>query len=136
MLSVVQHSRAGITRRILSLAGMLVVASVVGCGGGVSQEQQQVLTRIQDLGGRVNLKRGGYEVDLTKTGVEDADLAGLKHLPNLKNVDLQGTNVTDAGVAQLEGINTLEYVYVQRTGVTPEAVEKLRKSLPNAEVNY
>ena len=91
---------------------------------------------ISELGGRVNFKRGGYEVDLTKTPVEDKDLAHLKQIPNLKNVDLQGTRITDAGLAHLGGIETLELVYLQRTIITPEGLEQFKKSLPKAEVNY
>ncbi len=94
------------------------------------------MTRISELGGRVNFKRGGYEVDLTQTPVEDNDLVHLKQIPNLKNVDLQGTRISDEGLEHLRPISTLEIVYLQRTIVTRDAVENLKKSLPKAEVNY
>jgi hypothetical protein len=112
--------------------GMLVFQ---GCGGGPSLEQKAAMTRIAELGGKLNFKRGGYEVDLTKTPVEDADIAHLKAIPNLKNLDLQGTRITDEGARQLGSIDTLEIVYLQRTLVTPEAAAELRKALPKAEIN-
>jgi hypothetical protein len=118
---------------LLTMLGML--AQGTGCGGGVPPEQKAAMARIAELGGRVNFKRGGYEVDLTQTPVENNDLAQLKQIPNLKNVDLQGTRVGDEGIEHLRSIDTLELVYLQRTGVTPEGAESLRKSLPKAEVN-
>jgi hypothetical protein len=118
---------------LLTMVGMLVQS--MGCGGGVPPEQKAAMARIAELGGRVNFKRGGYEVDLTKTPVENKDLAQLKQIPNLKNIDLQGTRVGDEGIEHLQSIDTLELVYLQRTVVTPEGAERLRKSLPNAEVS-
>ena len=94
------------------------------------------MARISELGGRVNFERGGYEIDLTKTPVENKDLACLKKIPNLKNIDLQGTRITDEGLEHLRGIDTLEVVYIQRTIVSREAADSLKKALPKAEVNY
>ncbi len=124
-------------RRSLLLAGCLCAAlALSGCGGAGagSEEQKQAIVKLQDVGGRVNLKRGGYEVDLTGTGVEDADLAPLRNISNLKNVDLQGTQISDAGLVHLQSIPTLEYVFVQRTQVTAEGAANLQKTLPKAEV--
>lgn len=92
--------------------------------------------RIQGLGGRTNFKHGGYEIDFTDTGVEDADLACLKHIPNLKNVDLRGTSVTDKGLVHLQNITTLEYVSLQRSRVTADAANELGKQLPKAYVSH
>ena len=123
-------------RRGLPIAALLAVGAWSGCGGVVSAEQKEAMARITDLGGRVNFKRGGYEIDLTKTPVENKDLVHLKKIPNLKNVDLTGTRITDAGLEYLRSIDTLEFVYLQRTIVTREGAESLRKSLPRAEVNH
>ena len=128
--------RSAWTHSILVLLMLSALAGGAGCGGGASPEQKAALARIAELGGRVNFKRGGYEVDLTQTPVENGDLAHLKEIPNLKNLDLQGTRIGDEGLEHLRGIKTLELVYLQRTIVTSEGVESLRKSLPNAEVNH
>ncbi len=118
------------------LAAFALVGSWMGCGAGVTEEQKAAMSRISELGGRVNFKRGGYEVDLQKTPVEDKDLAHLKQIPNLKNVDLQGTRIGDAGIEHLKGIDTLELVYLQRTVITPEGLAELKKALPKAEINH
>jgi hypothetical protein len=121
--------------RALSIA-LVLAASTAGCKGPVSPEQAAAMTKIQDLGGRTNFKHGGYEIDLTNTGVEDEDLACLKHFPNLKNVDLRGTRVTDKGLVHLQGITTLEFVSLQRSLVSPAAADSLGKQLPKAYVSH
>jgi hypothetical protein len=121
---------------LLLVAVFLSVGSWLGCGAGVTEEQKAAMARISELGGRVNFKRGGYEVDLQKTPVEDKDLAHLKQIPNLKNVDLQGTRIGDAGLEHLRGIDTLELIYLQRTVITREGLENLKKSLPKAEISH
>lgn len=124
-------------RRALPLVCLLAIASVGGCGGAiVSPEQKEAMTKIADLGGRINFKRGGYEIDLTKTPVENKDLVHLTKIPNLKTLDLQGTRITDEGIEHLRSIETLEYVYLQRTIVTPEGAANLKKAIPKAEVNH
>ncbi len=121
---------------VVLLVVFSLVGSWLGCGAGVSEEQRAAMLRISELGGQVNFKRGGYEVDLKKTPVEDKDLAHLKQIPNLKNVDLQGTRIGDAGLEHLRGIDTLELVYLQRTVVTREGLANLKKSLPKAEISH
>lgn len=91
--------------------------------------------RLRDLGAKVNLDNGGYEVDFRDTAVEDADLALLKQIPHLRNVNLQGTRITDAGIEHVQGIETLEFLYLQRTMVTPAKASELKRLL-KAEVNF
>jgi hypothetical protein len=129
-------SAAALHSPVLWLAVFSLASSWMGCGAGVTEEQKAAMARIAELGGQVNFKRGGYEVDLKKTPVEDKDLAHLKQIPNLKNLDLQGTRIGDAGIEHLKGIDTLELVYLQRTVITREGLEELKKSLPKAEINY
>jgi hypothetical protein len=118
-----------------TLVCLVAIAVLPGCSG-TSPEHKQALAKVQDLGGRVNIKRGGYEVDFTRTAVEDKDLANLKHIANLKNVDLQGTRVSDEGIVHLREIATLEMVDLRRTNVTGEAVADLRKALPKANIEH
>jgi hypothetical protein len=112
----------------------LAAVLAAGCGSAITPEHTKTVTRMQELGGKVNLKRGGYEVDMRNTEVTDDDLADLKHVANLKNVDLRGTRVTDAGLEHLRSITTLEFVNLERSATSKEGVEKLRQALPNAEV--
>jgi hypothetical protein len=112
----------------------LAAAGAPGCGSSITPEHTKAVAHMQELGGKVNLKRGGYEVDLRNTEVQDADLADLKHIVNLKNVDLRGSLITDAGLEHLRTITTLEFVNLERSNTTKEGIEKLRQALPNAEV--
>jgi hypothetical protein len=121
-------------RRWLVLAFLLAIGSSGGCGGTVSEEQKEAIAKIQDLGGRVNYKRGGYEVDLTKSSAENQDLAQLTKIPNLKTLALDSTRIDDEGLQHLYPISTLEYVTLRATAVTREGVANLKKALPNVVV--
>lgn len=115
-----------------------MLTAVTGCGGTkVSPEQRAAMSKLQDIGGRVNIASGGgYKVDLTKTAVEDRDLEHLHHIANLKSVDLQGTRITDEGLEHLKAIATLKSLSLERTTVTRAGVEDLRKSLPEVDVRF
>lgn len=93
------------------------------------------MIRIRDLGGKINLNNGGYEIDFRNTAVEDKDLVHLRQIPHLRNVNLQGTRVTDAGLDHLQSIETIEFLYLQRTMTTRVKVEELKKKM-KAEINY
>jgi hypothetical protein len=128
-----KSTRAWPARR-LALPACLLALLASGCGGGMTPEHTAAILELQSLGARVNLKRGGYDVDLTNTTVEDKHLVHLAKITNLKTVDLRGTLVTDAGLEYLKPITTLEVVELGRTGVTPEGVASLKKALPNAAI--
>jgi hypothetical protein len=113
-----------------------LVLAVAGCGQGPSPEQTKALADIHQLGGKVNFDSGGYEVDFRGSQVENDDLAGLKHIANLKNVDLRGTRISDAGLVHLEGLKTLDRLYLTRSLATEAGAEKVRKALPNTKVTF
>ncbi len=94
------------------------------------------MAKLQNLGGRIDFRQGGYKVDLTKTPVEDKDLVHLQRVPKLKILDLQGLQITDEGLKFIEPIDTLELVFLQRTLATKEGVEALRKSHPKADIQF
>lgn len=119
----------------VALVCFFAVGLLSGCGGGIPPEQKEAMMRLRDLGAKVNLDNGGYEVDFRDTAVEDADLALLKQIPHLRNVNLQGTRITDAGIEHVQGIETLEFLYLQRTMVTPAKASELKRLL-KAEVNF
>lgn len=120
----------------MAAAYLVAVAAVSGCGANVSPEQKAALAKIQDLGGSVTFKNGGYKVDLTNTPVEDKDLESLKHIANLKRVDLQGTRIGDDGLQHLSSITSLEIIVLQRTVATRNGIEKLKKALPKTDVQF
>jgi hypothetical protein len=123
-------------RRFFALAYLVAFGAFGGCGGPVSPEQKEAIARIQDLGGQVNFKRGGYEIDLKTSVVENEDLALLSKIPNLKVIDLDGTRVGDEGMQHLQAIRSLEMVSLQRTAVTREGIANLKKALPKIDVKH
>lgn len=65
------------------------------------------------------------DLDLRGAEVSDADLAMLRHLPNLKHLSLYGNPVTDAGLVHLAGLTKLETVTLRGTEVTGAGLQHL-----------
>ncbi len=65
------------------------------------------------------------DLDLRGAKVTDADLALLRHLPNLKHLSLYGNPVTDAGLVHLGGLTKLETVTLRGTEVTGAGLQHL-----------
>ena len=95
---------------LVLLVACAVLASLIGCGSAMSEEEQTALKKVHAQGGKVNNRTGGLGVDLSYTDISDQDLANLKHVKHLKEVKIKGTRVTNA------------------------AIEDLRKQFPNLKV--
>ena len=78
-----------------------------------------------------NLRR----LHLENTKITDAGLTHLKNLSNLEYLNLYGTQVSDSGLSDLEGLKNLRALYLWQTKVTPDGVEKLKKALPQCQIN-
>ena len=98
-------------------------------------------------------------VDLARTKVTDAGLAGLTGMKNLTELHLENTGITDAGLDHLKGLGSLEYLnlyntkvtdagaqklaefpklkalYLWQTGVTKAGVAQIKAKLPAAQIN-
>jgi hypothetical protein len=112
----------------------LLVALLVGCGGSASPEHVEAVAKLQQLGARINFKRGGYEVDLKETAISDNDLVHLQKIDNLRIVQLMGTRISDDGLEYLKPIKTLEHVDLTGSTVTREGIAELKKALPETAV--
>ena len=93
-------------------------------------------TQVTDAGlahlkGLSSLRR----LHLEKTGVGDVGLSHLKGLDNLEYLNLYATKVTDKGLNHLTGLKKLKRLYLWKTKVTEEGADKLRKALPDLNVN-
>jgi hypothetical protein len=75
------------------------------------------------------------ELHLEKTKITDKGLESLRGLVNLEYLNLYGTEVTDAGLANLEGMKKLKHLYLWQTKVTEAGAAKLKKALPNVDIN-
>jgi len=73
-------------------------------------------------------------LNLDKTAITDAALVHLKSLSNLEQLNLYGTNITDKGLTDLAKCSNLKVVYLWQTKVTEEGIEKLKKTLPNIQI--
>lgn len=96
-------------------------------------------------------------LNLTGSGVKDADLKGLASLEHLKGLCLFRTYVTARGLDTLVQLNDLQHLHVQSTGIrdeagalvqmkslktlhlqrsfNPEELEKVRQALPECEIS-
>jgi hypothetical protein len=75
------------------------------------------------------------ELHLEKTKITDQGLENLKGLVNLEYLNLYGTAVSDAGLVNLEGMKKLKHLYVWQTKVTEAGAAKLKKAIPEVDVN-
>lgn len=118
------------------LPAMVALTAIVGCGTGLSPEQQAAMSAIRATGGVVSYQGGGYKVELKGRSIDNDDLAQLQAIPKLKSVGLLGTPINDEAIPYLTKITTLEIINIERTGITPEGAETLRKTFPEAEIMY
>jgi Leucine Rich repeats (2 copies) len=73
---------------------------------------------------------------LENTKVTDKGLEQIKGLTNLEYLNLYGNvGITDAGLVNLEGMKKLKNLYVWQTKVTEPGAAKLKKVLPQIDVN-
>lgn len=88
--------------------------------------------------GLVNLK----DLSLPQTKVTDAGMECVKNMTKLTWLDLTGCEITDKGAKLLHGLKDLHVLFFSRRGdvdlrpplVSVEAVQELRKSLPNCDI--
>ena len=58
--------------------------------------------------------------------ITDEGLAGLAHLPNLKELFLYGSKITDAGLVHFKPLQQLEFLGIQHTRVTGSGLVHLQ----------
>jgi hypothetical protein len=128
-----RYRRTFWSRPLAALAcGLLCL--VAGCGDSASPEQTAAIARLQQLGARINFKRGGYEVDLKESAISNGDLVHLQKISNLRTVQLVRTRISDDGLEYLKPIKTLEHVDLTGPLVSRQALAELKQALPDATV--
>ena len=75
------------------------------------------------------------ELHLENTGIGDAGLDHVKGLTGLEYLNLYGTKVTDTGLAKLSGLTKLKSLYLWQSTVTKNGVAALKKSLAATHIN-
>ena len=82
------------------------------------------------LAGLTTLER----LHLENTKIGDAGLAHLRGLKKLVYLNLYDTQISDAALEHLTGMKNLKNLYVWRTKVTEPGIAKLKKALPDLDV--
>lgn len=72
---------------------------------------------------------------LENTKITDKGLEQIKGLTSLEYLNLYGDNITDAGLVNLEGMKKLKNLYLWQTKVTEPGAAKLKKALPQCDIN-
>jgi hypothetical protein len=123
-----------------------VVLMVAGCGGGggdasVPSDQQALAEEIKTLGGmyfveKTAPEKGIYSVDLSGTKADDAMVAKLTAIPELRHLKLSGTPVTNAALASLKKMANLATLDLGNSKVTAEGLRSLLEEKPTLEVVF
>jgi hypothetical protein len=114
-----------------------------------SYREQQVIQRVEELGGRVETKTDNPDwlkklvgedrlnesklymrastVQLSGPEITDSQVAQLNGLSRLRGLDLRRTAVTDSGLALLSGLTSLKYLNLDRTLVTDNGLTHLQR---------
>jgi len=95
------QTRSSLTLLAFFVGGALLL-NLAGCHGGISEEERTAIKQVSKLGGQVNYRSNGLEVNFKNTNIEDADLAVVKHFHNLKEIRVSGTRVSDRAIEELK----------------------------------
>ena len=103
-----------------------------------SQVAQKAVSELHELKAVLELDDTGHvlRVDLSGRSVTDADLINLRALSRLESVDLGGTAVSNAGLMFVRSLRQLRRLNLKETSVTEEAVERLRRELPECQIDW
>lgn len=76
-------------------------------------------------------------VELTLSGnpITDESVQQILKMPNLTRLFMTDTKITDEGAIQLAALRNLQYIEIESPRCTPDGIEKLRKLLPDCDVN-
>lgn len=143
--------RSGFIARQLSRSEALLAVSPVAPGGDLAKAQLDVLAAAS-----LHIA----ELDLSHSGLQDADLASIAKLTRLTHLELQGNQLTDAGVRALQPLSELRVLnlygnrgitnaslamlaelpklqraYLWQTGVTAAGVAQLRRRRPELVID-
>ena len=68
--------------------------------------------------------------------LDDASLATLRSMPELRGLYISGEKITDAGLVHIKELKKLEYLSISWTKATQAGIDDLKKSLPGLRVDY
>ena len=91
------------------------------------EEDGKMLSKVEQLGGRVDESHGFLEIDFHLKGkaLNDAGLAHLASLEKLKWLHLGGTQVTGEGLHHLRALHHLEALHLENTPVDDDGISDL-----------
>lgn len=80
----------------------------------------------------VNLKK----LNLSETAISDNGVDTITKLHELEYLNLFGTEVTDAGIIKLKTLTHLKKLFLWDSKATQVGVDALQKELPNLQINF
>ena len=136
------------------LAPVLLALLLMARQGLVHAQQQTAIRDIERIGGRVLTTHGepawllwltgnrsfhvfekATVVNLSETGITDADLGHLAKLNGLERLNLGETEITDTGLEHLERLTGFKALDLSGTPITGKGLERLA-NLTNLEYLY
>jgi uncharacterized membrane protein len=142
---------AGFSVRQVSLSSPLLIVSLGGGGGSVTESGLQTLISARDQIEELNLQRSGVkdqqlkavgqlaklsQLHLEGNQISDSGVVSLAALGNLKYLNLYGNQrITDASIVVLSQMRTLQEVYLWDTHVTEHGAAELRRKHLNLVVD-
>jgi len=133
---------------ILSLLMLTVVVAAASGWYAVAHEynrlQQKSLDALNDWAPYSNRNASGAVQTLWFTPplstcprkMTDKDVKLLKPFHRLKSLDLSHSDITDAAIPDLESLPSLTFLMIYGTKITPEGFERLKREMPNTEINH
>jgi len=112
-------------KQLRQLVGHRRLASLVASSTLVTDDGLKEIIEFQEL----------TVLELDETAVTDAGLEHVSKLSKLEYLTLDDTAITDAGLECLAKLPNLKSLHVTDTKVTDEGIAKLKRTLPNLEVN-
>lgn len=96
-----------------------------------ARNRAEAIAAIKKLRGRVKYdlrspRRPVIEISLSRTKAADADLALLKHFPDLQTLYLAQTSIGDTGLSRLKGLARLHTLFLTNTKVTDAGLIHLK----------
>ena len=130
-------SQTSVIFRVLALF-FLTGCPSVGPVDPVDANEQVIAQQVRLLRGTVRLNKASaiVEIDLSNSGVRDADLQSYAKLANLQILVLSKTGITDAGLRHLHNHRGLRQLFLFRSQVTDAGVATLKTAIPQCRVIY
>ncbi len=106
---------------------------VYGGSRRISDQSVQAIAGLRRLRA-LTINRMGGNWDMSVIGLNDAQVAELARLTELRSLDLSNNHITDEGLRRLRGLKRLETLEVSQNPVTSAGLDDLTQRIPGLMV--